>query len=688
MKNTNRALLSSVVALILCCSMLIGSTFAWFTDEVTSGVSKIQAGNLDVVLSTENGEVTNQTELFADVEKWEPGVISYENLTVSNEGSLALKFDLAINVGDENYVVLADGTKTETGLSKILKIGIVEGGVNPADRDDLLSAGINWKTLADWKVEAQPLKPNETKTYGVVVYWQPSANDNEWNVNNGKSTTDGEALWIELGANLFATQYTHEEDSFNNQYDALAPYPVAKVNPWPTTVEAIVGLNGNTSKVINLDVAYQFLATETKEQGAASPYANWHADFVVSVDRDIADGHAGLAGYYSAWCDTLAGGKWVALESGIDANTEVRLVRGMAGEAIWVDYKSICEYSFADGNTYDGFLCGAYGDETLKGVTLTVELRLYETYTKEECFEKFGVSSANREKQDYEPDAISGDKKYYVTLGTFTHTFTAGDSVSTASGLQEAIENGVSYVTLTDSINLENGSFEIGAGEEMVIDLNGHAMTVENTEAKASCAIKNSGKLTIKNGTVTYKGVGDTSFGYGTNTISNSGELVIDGAAIVNTTPVGSSVAIDCSAGAKLTINSGLIKSEKNTIRLCPFGADPISCTINGGEITGARAIQIQLPSNKPADAPDIDLTITGGTFTSTTGLALYSYSAGQSFANVDVAISGGTFNGDVCFGGGNAKTTEENVTVTGGTFNGELGRYLANDVWEDIAKP
>lgn len=685
MKNTNRALLSSVVALILCCSMLVGTTFAWFTDEVTSGVNTIQAGKLDVDALVGGKSIEGIDTLFNDVELWEPGAVAYENVTIVNKGNLDLKYSLTIGFDNENTVTLEDDSVV--GLSDILKVAVVKGGINVADRNELLTSNITWTDMKDWAVESIALEANKEEVYGIAICWQPTANDNNWNVQESE-TSDKKALHIDLGIKVFATQLASESDSFDNQYDALAPYPVAKVNPWPTTVKSIAGLNGNTSKVINLDVAYQFLATETAAQGAASPYANWHADFVVSVDRDIPDGHAGLAGYYSAWCDTLAGGNWVALESGINANTEVRLVRGMAGEAIWVDYKSICEYSFADGNTYDGFLCGAYGDETLDGVTLTVELRLYETYTKEECLEKFGVNSANYEKQDHEPDAISGEKKYYVTLGTFTHTFTAGDSVSTADGLQEAIKGGVSHVTLTDDITLENGSFEIGAGDEMVIDLNGHAMTVTNTESKGSCAIQNKGKLTIKNGTVTYKGVGDTSFGYGTNTISNSGELVIDGAAIVNTTPVGSSVAIDCSAGAKLTINSGLVKSEKNAIRLCPFGTAPISCTINGGEITGARAIQIQLPSNKPADAPDIDLTITGGTFTSTTGLALYSYSAGQSFANVDVAISGGTFNGDVCFGGGNAKTTVENVTVTGGTFNGELGRYLANDGWEDIAKP
>ena len=49
-KSTKRALLGSVMAMVLCLAMLIGATFAWFTDTASTGVNKIQAGNLDVAL--------------------------------------------------------------------------------------------------------------------------------------------------------------------------------------------------------------------------------------------------------------------------------------------------------------------------------------------------------------------------------------------------------------------------------------------------------------------------------------------------------------------------------------------------------------------------------------------------------------------------------------------------------------
>ena len=44
-KNIKRnALVTSILSLLLCVSMLVGTTFAWFTDEVVSGVNTIAAG--------------------------------------------------------------------------------------------------------------------------------------------------------------------------------------------------------------------------------------------------------------------------------------------------------------------------------------------------------------------------------------------------------------------------------------------------------------------------------------------------------------------------------------------------------------------------------------------------------------------------------------------------------------------
>ena len=59
MKNvtfkTRHALVLSCISLMTCFAMLLGTTFAWFTDSVTSGVNRIVSGNLDVELYHNSG---------------------------------------------------------------------------------------------------------------------------------------------------------------------------------------------------------------------------------------------------------------------------------------------------------------------------------------------------------------------------------------------------------------------------------------------------------------------------------------------------------------------------------------------------------------------------------------------------------------------------------------------------------
>ena len=208
MKSRKQALAKSVLALLLCVAMLAGTTFAWFTDSVESGYNTIAAGNLDVELYHSNAvanneRVTESTKLFLDLNGdsilWEPGVVSYENLRITNEGDLALIYQLAINTANENYI-LDNGARY--GLSQVLKVGVVEGGITATDRDSVVSsvAASDWTTLSAF-LRSGSLTANAEKTWGVVIYWQPGDNDNNWNANNGKQLSGGIALSIDLGIN-------------------------------------------------------------------------------------------------------------------------------------------------------------------------------------------------------------------------------------------------------------------------------------------------------------------------------------------------------------------------------------------------------------------------------------------------------------------------------------------------------
>ena len=240
MKSKKSALLKSLIALLLCLSMLVGTTFAWFTDSVSTGINTIAAGNLDVELYHSNAavreeKVESDTMLFLDLQGdpilWEPGVVSYENLRVRNEGDLALAYQMAITTANENYVI--DGND-QYGLSQILKVGVVEGGITAADRAGVVASveDGNWTTLSEFVRNGSLMaegKGESEEVWGLVVYWEPGDDDNRWNLNNGKQLNEGDVLQINLGINLIATQEMYESDSFGNDYDVTAKTDVFPV---------------------------------------------------------------------------------------------------------------------------------------------------------------------------------------------------------------------------------------------------------------------------------------------------------------------------------------------------------------------------------------------------------------------------------------------------------------------------
>lgn len=117
-----------------------------------------------------------------------------------------------------------------------------------------------------------------------------------------------------------------------------------------------------------------------------------------------------LAGYYKLYADYIestTGEKnaWVGLTSdtAITAGTEIRLLEAMGFP---VNYEELCNF----GNDGTGFRCGAVDlDGSNAGTTLTVELRLYETYSEEECLKLFGYKSKNEKTGAY---TVIGEFKY------------------------------------------------------------------------------------------------------------------------------------------------------------------------------------------------------------------------------------------------------------------------------------
>ena len=239
-KNTKRALLASILSVVLCAAMLIGSTFAWFTDSVTSGKNKIVAGNLDVdLLYSKTMEadswqsVDGQTDLFS-AEEWEPGHAEVVYLKVANLGSLALDYDLAVTAVDtvigKSVVKDENGQPKDIALSTFLKYGVVE--VTKAFDDDSTGRDEAINIVADSATDlntvymsgatVQLLPKTESTVLAMVVY-TPKEVGNEANHLTGTTAPE-----VELGVSLRAKQSVHEEDSFGNNYDANADWDAVR----------------------------------------------------------------------------------------------------------------------------------------------------------------------------------------------------------------------------------------------------------------------------------------------------------------------------------------------------------------------------------------------------------------------------------------------------------------------------
>ncbi len=318
MKPKKTALLHSVIALLLCVSMLVGTTFAWFTDEVKSGVNKITAGNLDVDVVTADGKsIQDKATLFDEIERWEPGVVAYENLTVVNLGNLALKYQMKVNFDN------ASPAKNGKTLADALNVAIVPGGVDASlSREELIaSLDGKWQDLVSFtqsgKLDSDKnlLADAETSdTYGVVIYWKPTAEDNDFNMNNADQ---GTVLTIDLGIDLFATQLDAEEDSFGDDYDVNAPTLITVNGTFYDTFEeaaaALAAASGNVAIMMNnvehaaasghglvipenvnaaLDV--RGYVSLTGAAGGAGIWVSEGASLTVTGDTLIAKGNAGV----------------------------------------------------------------------------------------------------------------------------------------------------------------------------------------------------------------------------------------------------------------------------------------------------------------------------------------------------------------------------------------------------------
>ena len=226
--STKKAFFLAVLSTLLCVSMLIGTTFAWFTDTASTAVNKIQAGNLDIELEyskdfSEWKKVNDTTKVFEESTLWEPGRTEVVYLRVKNAGNLALNYTLGIynlyNSTGKNVL----GNKYSLG--DYVKLGAAEADAAYADRAAAISAvqdsAKTLNNIGNTGVVGETLATNATKTYAMVLY-MPTEVGNEANPKN-KSW----AAKVSFGIRVSATQAVSEYDSYGNTYDEKAPAVLA-----------------------------------------------------------------------------------------------------------------------------------------------------------------------------------------------------------------------------------------------------------------------------------------------------------------------------------------------------------------------------------------------------------------------------------------------------------------------------
>ena len=273
--NTKKSLWASGLSLLVCCAVLVGTTFAWFTDSVTNQGNKIQAGRLNVSLAEWDTKAGGYVEVgeapIFNYNLWEPGYTDIAAVKIGNEGTLALKYRLDI---------IADGA---TDLAKVIDVYYYRGGTVTQQSDlptnfDALKGNENYvnlgtldKLLADEDnngVANGHLNAGESDFAIIALHMQETANDDY----------QGASIGTTFDIVLNATQYTSEQDGFdNNQYDASTPLPeVINSTDYDSLQEAINAAQGDIVVV--------------KENQSPNSTLNLLDDITLKLGSNIIDG--------------------------------------------------------------------------------------------------------------------------------------------------------------------------------------------------------------------------------------------------------------------------------------------------------------------------------------------------------------------------------------------------------------
>ena len=260
-KATKRALLTSVMALVMCVVMLVGTTFAWFTDTASTGVNKIQAGNLKVDIVDESGDsLDGKTLSFKDFNGktdilWEPGATFFtQGFRIANKGNLALK-----------YKVVVSGITGDTGLLKVMKFDVVSAMTKTGSE-------VNFTATPGQLLPSASDAPSVSDVYYLRGHMKEDAGNEYKNM-----TLTG------ISVTVYATQLNSEFDSFGNDYDENADYSADVWDGTSATAAELAAATDETNKVVTVDSG-KLLAALAQSVNDSKDYSDYTIKLTKNLD--------------------------------------------------------------------------------------------------------------------------------------------------------------------------------------------------------------------------------------------------------------------------------------------------------------------------------------------------------------------------------------------------------------------
>ncbi len=288
-KTTKRALIASVLSLLVCFTMLIGSTFAWFTDTASTGSSVIQSGTLDIVLEYWDGDSWENAE-GKDLQfvksaghedqavLWEPGcTYALPKIRVRNEGNLTAKTLIRLNgiTGDEKLFEVLEFKTAVANTPESLLTGSQANRYNALNNKsfDIIWNAADGNVVMDWTLAPKgETTPNSGHT-DTSAEFTISAHMKE-EAGNEYQNLKIEGIYIQV----IATQGVYEYDSYGRDYDENAPYPVVPVADAAT----LAANTDETAKTVKITTASALIAFEQAVNGG-----NNYAGYTVTLANDI-----------------------------------------------------------------------------------------------------------------------------------------------------------------------------------------------------------------------------------------------------------------------------------------------------------------------------------------------------------------------------------------------------------------